>query len=255
MPFIKPATLAVRLAIPPPVRPDKIVLARCDRENKIWLAVPAVVDVEHAVILGRIDRFTEFAVLAGQERRGFEDVNGTDCGWAKEPVELLAGAGVVEGFEGCFEPHRPITRAELTKVLVKGLGIQEAAGAAMSFKDITGQDAFSGYIAAAVEAGLVRGYEDHTFRPERAVTREEAVTILARGLGLPEPSGEMPEFADASEISGRQTARPQQFPPVWSVTRQHLPPGKPLPERNVVLVYRALFPGEYAAFTGQVFSP
>ena len=71
----------------------------------------------------------------------------------------------------------------------------------MSFKDITGQDVFSGCIAAAVEAGLVRGYEDDTFRPERAVTREETVTILARGLGLPEPSGEMPEFADASEIS------------------------------------------------------
>jgi prenyltransferase beta subunit len=246
--FIKPATLAVRLAIPPPVRPDKIVLARCDRENKIWLAVPAVVDVEHAVILGRIDRFTEFAVLAGQERRGFEDVNGTDCGWAKEPVELLAGAGVVEGFEGCFEPHRPITRAELTKVLVKGLGIQEAAGAAMSFKDITGQDAFSGYIAAAVEAGLVRGYEDHTFRPERAVTREEAVTILARGLGLPEPSGEMPEFADASEIS------PWATDSVAAAVSAGLVRGYPdntfRPGRTVtraecaVLVYRALFPGE-----------
>jgi hypothetical protein len=161
---------------------------------------------------------------------------------------LLAGAGVVEGFDGRFEPHRPITRAELTKVLVKGLGIEETAGAAMSFKDITGQDVFSGYIAAAVEAGLVRGYEDDTFRPERAVTREEAVTILARGLGLPEPSGEMPDFTDASEIS------PWTTDSVAAAVSAGLVRGYPdntfRPGRTVtraecaVLVYRALFPGE-----------
>ena len=243
----KPATLALKLAIPPLVRPDKIVLARYDRENNTWLAVPAVVDVEQAVILARIERFAEFAVLAGQERRGFEDVNGRDCGWALEAVELLAGAGVVEGFDGRFDPHRPITRAELTKVLVKGLGMQEAAGAGISFKDITGDDMFAGYIAAAVEAGLVRGYEDGTFRPERAVTREEAITILARGLGLPEPSGEMPGFADASEIS------PWAAESVASAVSAGLVRGYPdntfRPGRTVtraecaVLVYRALFPG------------
>ena len=106
---------------------------------------------------------------------------------------------------------------------------------------------FAGYIAAAVEAGLVRGYEDGTFRPERAVTREEAITILARGLGLPEPSGEMPGFADASEIS------PWAAESVASAVSAGLVRGYPdntfRPGRTVtraecaVLVYRALFPG------------
>lgn len=66
----KPATLALKLAIPPLVRPDKIVLARYDRENNTWLAVPAVVDVEQAVILARIERFAEFAVLGGAGEKG-----------------------------------------------------------------------------------------------------------------------------------------------------------------------------------------
>lgn len=198
--FTKPATLALRVAIPHLVRPDNLALACYDREKGIWVAVPAVVDIDNGMILAKIGHFSDFAVLARQERKAFEDVTVIDCDWAVEPIELLAGAGVVEGFDGRYEPGRPITRAELTRILVKGLSIPEASGGT-SFKDITGEEWYSGCIAAAVEAGLVKGYEDGTFCPERAVTREEMVSVLARGLDLSTSSGAAPDFADAVKIS------------------------------------------------------
>ncbi|GBG09990.1 hypothetical protein PAT3040_04674 [Paenibacillus agaridevorans] len=55
-------------------------------------------------------------------------------------------------------------------------------------------------IHKAVAEGLVRGYEDFTFRPDRPVTREEFLVLLARAV-QPEQSDEAAAFADAYEIS------------------------------------------------------
>ncbi|OAT81257.1 Ig-like domain-containing protein [Desulfotomaculum copahuensis] len=57
------------------------------------------------------------------------------------------------------------------------------AAAESKFKDVKGhwgQDA----ISAMSRPGLIRGYSDDTFRPDATVTKDEAVTMLVRMLGL-----------------------------------------------------------------------
>lgn len=199
--FALPATLALRIAIPPLVKPEALVLARYNRDKETWVVVPAVVDAGNGVLLAKINRLSEYTVLARQETKSFDDVSPNTYGWAVEPVELLAGAGVVDGIDGKhYEPGRSITRAELTSILVKALRLP-AATVQTAFTDVPAQEWYAGCIAAATQAGLVKGYDDGAFRPDGMVTREELATVLARGLELTPPQDANLTFTDSVEIS------------------------------------------------------
>jgi hypothetical protein len=199
--FSLPVTIALKIAVPPLVKSENLALARYNQDKGIWVAVPAVVDAGNGVLLAKIDHFSEYAVLARQETKSFDDVNSNTCGWAVEAVELLAGAGVIDGVDGkYFQPDRSITRAELTSILVKALRLPAASGQT-AFTDVPAQEWYAGSIAAATQAGLVKGYDNGTFRPDGMVTREELATVLARGLNLTPPTGASITFSDAGEVS------------------------------------------------------
>lgn len=198
--FDEPVTLTLKIALPPLTRPENLVLAWYDQAKGKWIAIPAVVDAR-GLIIAKIWHFTDFAVLAGQEKVPFDDVTSPAWTWARDPIELMAGAGVIKGVDGSnFEPGRAISRAELTSILVKALRLPAAAGRP-AFKDVAGSEWYAGPVAAAARAGLIKGYEDGTFRPDRTISREELVTVMVRALGLPVPSGEGPAFADSGKIS------------------------------------------------------
>lgn len=69
-----------------------------------------------------------------------------------------------------------------------------------AFADVSGHWAESD-ITALARAGLLGGYQDGTFRPERPVTRAEVVAVLVRLLGLEVVPGAAPAFADAQNIA------------------------------------------------------
>lgn len=103
-----------------------------------------------------------------------------------EPVKRLAALGVITGDpEGVFRPYAPIIRAEFAAAVVRALGVtqEQARNGASNFTDVSEGDWYSGWVNAAVKRGVVLGYPDGTFRPERPVTYAEAVTMLVRALG------------------------------------------------------------------------
>ncbi|OUS77940.1 glycoside hydrolase [Paenibacillus sp. MY03] len=117
----------------------------------------------------------------------FSDVeNGA---WYAADVRNAAAAGVISGFPGgLFKPGDPIRRQDAAKLL-------DTAFHLTSLKKETGKglSAFSdaasvhGYAAKAIERlvsrGYMNGYPDGTIRPLRAVTRAEAVSLLAALAG------------------------------------------------------------------------
>jgi len=243
--FKEPATLTLRVAWPPLAKPENLALAWYDKAGGKWIALPAVVDAGKGLILARISHFSDFAVLVKDERKSFNDVNSTTTGWARDAVEILAGAGVIAGVDGKhYEPERAVTRAELTRIMVKALDLPAVDGGA-TFKDVPDNRWYSGCVAEAVRAGLVKGYEDGTFGPDRIITREELAAILARALELEEPSGAEITFTDAGEVSawakdsvaaaasaGLIKGYPDgAFKPQGAVTRAEI----------AAMVYRALF--------------
>jgi len=124
--------------------------------------------------------------------------------WAKPSIERAVALGWVEGYEdGTFRPDGPVTRAEFTAMLARSLGWYaslETSGD--GFADAASiPDWADESIAAAVEAGVIQGYEDGTFRPAALITRSEIAVMIARAAGLTaaEERGSL-AFADAASI-------------------------------------------------------
>ncbi|MGE5508185.1 MAG: S-layer homology domain-containing protein [Chitinophagales bacterium] len=105
------------------------------------------------------------------------DINGS---WAKGDIQQLVDRGVVTGYpDGTFRPARNVTRAEFAKMMAKAFHIDPVDG--NSFKDTQGHWA-QHYIKALVDAKIIQGYEDNTFRPDRTVTRAEELAMITRAL-------------------------------------------------------------------------
>jgi len=114
--------------------------------------------------------------------------------WAIEPITLNSVLGLIKGYpDNTFKPEKGITRAELTALLVRTAGIDavrwDKAETEMKFKDVKEKLWFSPYVNLGVEMGLVTGYPDGTFQPNKVLNRAEGVTILARFAKLPESDG------------------------------------------------------------------
>lgn len=99
--------------------------------------------------------------------------------WSKESAEQLASKGIVEGRgNGNFDPDGAITRAEVSALLVRALGLTESTGD-NPFRDIT-TEWYSTPVSAAYRAGLIKGNANGQFRPNDGVTREELALMLYR---------------------------------------------------------------------------
>lgn len=98
-----------------------------------------------------------------------------------EAIAALAEAGMITGFpDGTVRPREPVTRGQLALMLARLLALDTAGDA--PFGDIAGGTGVSGAVAALVEAGIVHGFADGTYRPGASVTRAEAASLLARAL-------------------------------------------------------------------------
>ena len=117
----------------------------------------------------------------------------------KQAVELFAAAGVINGYEdGTFGGSREITRAEMVKLLSVLLGLDKTAVEGetnVTLSDISGHWAES-FIRKFVAKGYILGYPEGDFRPDKAVSRAEAVTIINRVTGLAKASGLPQRFRD-----------------------------------------------------------
>jgi len=134
----------------------------------------------------------------------FDDVS--DAHWAAGVIEELCLKGYINGYpDGTFKPDNNITRAEMTKILVKVQGLEEAASDSPQFKDVNPSDWYYGYIEAAARAGLVKGYETGEFRPNQRITREEIAALICRAMGKESEAASLAnartDFTDDQDIA------------------------------------------------------
>jgi hypothetical protein len=100
--------------------------------------------------------------------------------WAQAFFVRLIEDQVITGYEdGTLRPANPLSRTEMTVILVRALGIEIDPDATTSFADANDIQPWARpYIAAAAEAGLVEGVGGNRFAPETKATRAEVVTLL-----------------------------------------------------------------------------
>lgn len=112
------------------------------------------------------------------QNSGYSDVKAGD--WFNNAVSTLSNAGIIAGYEdGSFRPNGYITRAEFATIAARFFDV--TYNGKDLFPDISGHWA-KDYINQAANKGFVNGYEDGTFKPDRNITRAEAVTLVNRTL-------------------------------------------------------------------------
>lgn len=106
-----------------------------------------------------------------------------------EAVEVLMGLGIVNGYpDGTFKPDNIVTRAEMAKLIVVALGLDEYATGTSKFPDMSGATWAQGFVNYASGLGIVKGYPDGTFRPSATVSYDEATAMIVRALGYTDAS-------------------------------------------------------------------
>jgi len=129
--------------------------------------------------------------------------------WAVGYVAVAAENDLFLETDNAVNPEKEADRLWATTLLVKAMKMEDEAKAKMNvkldFKDAHQIPAGSvGYIAVAVEEGLIDGYEDGTFRPNRPVTRAELAALLDRtGEQLPEYNNSVVRGTVSAEVDGK----------------------------------------------------
>ncbi len=193
--------------IPDGVDPSRITTGIVMNSDGTFRHVPTQIVVIEGKYYAKINSLTNSTYTVIWHPLEFADMAGH---WAEKAVNNMGSRMVVNGTaEDVYEPDRDITRAEFAAIVVRALGL-EPGGGDSGFSDVGVSDWYNGYIKTAVEYGLIKGFEDGSFKPKDKITREQAMTIIARamkltrlepGLGEDEAETMLAGFADGSDAS------------------------------------------------------
>lgn len=132
----------------------------------------------------------------------FIDVHPGD--WFYDPVCYVYSQGLMTGTSATtFEPNTHLSRAMLVAVLHRLEGSPQAS--AGDFTDVADGDWYAQAVNWAASVGVVNGFDDGTFQPNAAITREQMAAILRnyaayKGFDVT-ASGSLSTFTDAASVS------------------------------------------------------
>ena len=146
--------------------------------DNLFCPTDSLTRAEAAKILCNLLRSSE----PGPKATVFSDV--PDRSWFYSAVMTLASYGIVGGYpDGTYRPTANVTRAEFITILVRMTGV---SGSRSLFTDADGHWAAK-YLNAAAAEGWLTGYKEsdgtYTCRPDREISRAEAVTLVNRVVG------------------------------------------------------------------------
>ena len=135
-----------------------------------------------------------FAPNTGQAAGGFKDVSPNYTFYNE--VLYLSSEEIIYGFsDGTFKPNDTVTRAQAAIMIGRALDLN-GNQRDTTFRDVTSNVTGSGYIAAAVEKGIISGFSDGTYRPYQPVSRGQMAIFLNRAFTL--SIGQTNSFSDVS---------------------------------------------------------
>ena len=163
----------------------------------------AQVDASGNVAL-KLSHASEYAIVLDESSHELPFTDTAKGAWYQGAVEYVYRNSIMTGTSATsFEPNAPLSRAMVAQILYNLEGQPTVEGES-TFADASGHWAVNA-IAWAQQTGVVNGYEDNTFRPNRAASREELAQMLynyakVKGYDLT-ASGDLTAFPDGSKVS------------------------------------------------------
>ena len=149
-----------------------------------------------------VDETEEPVVEPAKDELPFVDVSTDD--WYYTAVEYLYNEGIMNGTSDTeFSPDYELNRATIVTILYRLEGEPEV-DTENTFSDVEPGEWYSDAVEWAASVGIVKGYEDGTFAPKKAVTREQLSAIIYRyaeykGITIYETTVELGEEAVVSD--------------------------------------------------------
>lgn len=182
--------------------PEHIVVWHVDENGKITSIPNGKYDPAAGKITFSTTHFGTYAVAYVDKQ--FSDLD--KYTWAKKQAEVLAAKGITNGTsETTFSPGKNIGRADFIVLLVKALGLN--ADVESNFTDVKQGDYYYEALGIAKKLGIASGINDNRFNPKAAITRQDALLLLAKAMqaaGKTVGSGDISNlnaFADKSNVA------------------------------------------------------
>ena len=100
-------------------------------------------------------------------------------GWYKPAVDFAQASGLMSGMgDNKFAPDVTTTRAMVAQVMYELADEPDVSDLTCPLSDVDSTAWYADAVIWAYNAGVVSGYEDGTFRPDRAITRQEMAVMF-----------------------------------------------------------------------------
>ena len=124
---------------------------------------------------------TIFCRQADCPSKGFTDLKQDT--WYHDSVDYVLSFGFMRGTSATtFDPNGDTTRAAMATVLYRMAGSPQVTGS-NPFTDVKEGTWYTEAVNWAYENGIVKGVTEELFAPNRAITRQEAATMIYRFSG------------------------------------------------------------------------
>ena len=124
--------------------------------------------------------------------------------WYAEAVSAAVDNGLLYGKSSTIiDPNGDMTRAEMAAIINRSFGCYKTADISQ-YKDVSKSKWYYDDIAMSVQMGTYNGRSSSSMAPDAPITREEAMTVVARALELDYDSyakTDLSKFSDRNKIS------------------------------------------------------
>ena len=124
--------------------------------------------------------------------------------WYAEAVSAAVDNGLLYGkSSSIIDPNGDMTRAEMAAIINRSFGCYAKADIS-KYKDVSKDKWYFEDVAMAVQMGTYNGRSNTAMAPDAPITRQEAMTVVARALELDYDAyakTDLSAFSDRSEIS------------------------------------------------------
>ena len=124
--------------------------------------------------------------------------------WYAEAVSAAVDNGLLYGkSSSIIDPNGDMTRAEMAAIINRSFGCYKTADISQ-YKDVAKSKWYYKDVALAVQMGTYNGRSSSSMAPDAPISRQEAMTVVARALELDYDAyakTDLSAFSDRSEIS------------------------------------------------------
>jgi len=141
---------------------------------------PPVTSAEVKEVKAALGQYVTPEAVSVMKLKTFKDV--PEGSFAAQEIGYFATLGIMSGFpDGTFKPKGKLTRAEMAKVLCLAADIDAKRTIFKpAFKDVKKKAWSTPYILEVSDLGWIKGYPDKTFKPNKPLTRAEAVAVAVK---------------------------------------------------------------------------